>query len=404
MNDDSSKPPPKVSFLKKALIFLIAFTAMFAATIAWTINRTGSISDPPAPWNVDGIFYDNIAFNLNLDEGFVVNLQAQPWRTTYLDANKQKRPDGDYSWLIPVKGTGPTCLRSPAYPFILAQIFRVSDHRYDVARIFGCVFASLGLALLLSFCALRWGYLAAAIGGTTLTLDFSVMQSAGTLATEALAVLIFAATFLLIVKAWEAPSMGRWAAAGVGFAALMLTRGIWSLGLLIMIAAAVFCLLPAIRKRWLTLSWSHIVVFLSTSILLAMPWWIRNCMTTNHFTPFGTAGSCGFVAAYCDESLANHGQWQADVFNRNQLEVQKSVDMDTIRLADLEYITGQESMRKTKAWCVENWRSIPQLMLGRGLSHWGGILQPRCASDFSDCQCVVDRDRTAGLLCLHRPN
>ena len=356
---------------KQATVFLIAFAVVFAASIVWTVNLPGSLSDPPASRNVDGVFYDNIAFNLNHGEGFAVDLQAQPWRSTYVEANKQAQPSSNYEWLFPVKGTGPTLLRSPAYPFALAKIFQLSNHRYDVARIAGCAFASLGLAMLLTFCALRFGYLPAVIGGTTLTLDYSVMQSAGMIATESLAILVFAATFLLVVRAWDAQSYGSWFAAGIGFAILMLTRGIWSLGLLLLIATAGVCLLPAIRKRWATFRWSHLAVFLLTAILFAMPWWIRNCMTTGHFTPFGLAGSCGFVGAYCDEAVANRGQWQSDVFNQNQIEVQKRVDMDKISLADLEYMTGQESMRKTKSWCAANWNRIPKLMLDRGMSHWG---------------------------------
>ena len=373
MNDDSPKlePMPRASFKKKATVFATAFAAMLAVSILWTVNRSGSISDPPVSRNVDGVFYDNIAFNLNRGEGFLVDLQAQPWRETYVKANQQQQSDLDYEWLLPVKGTGPTLLRSPAYPFALAKIFQVSNHRYDVARIFGCVFVSLGLAMFLTFSALRWGYLPAVVGGATLSLDFSVMQSAGIIATESLAILVFATTFLLVVKAWEKPTMGSWFIAGVGFSVLTLTRGIWSLGLLLLIVSAGVCFLPAIRNRWETLRWSHLAVFLVAAILFAMPWWARNCMTTGHFTPFGLAGSCGFVAGYCDESLANHGQWQPDVFNRNQIEVQQNVDMDTIRLADLEYMTGQESVRKTKAWCLANWKRIPELMLARGLSHWG---------------------------------
>lgn len=371
MAEDPQPPNLKATFKRKAAVFLITFATMFAATFAWTVSRPGSLNDPPKPWNVDGVFYDNIAFSLNHGEGFSVNLYAAPWRATYLDANEGPRTKGSYSWLMPVKGTGPTALRSPAYPFALAAIFQVSNHRYDVARIFGCAFTSLGLAMMLTFCWLRWGCIPAITSGATLVCDFSIMQSAGTIATESLAVLVFAFTFLRIVHAWEQPTMLRWSAAGFGFAALMLTRGIWSLGFLILFAAVGVCSLPMFRRKWKVLRWSHLAIFLATAMLVAMPWWIRNCTTTGHFTPFGTAGSCGFVAAYCDQSLANFGQWQPDVFNQNQLEVQKLLDMDSIRLADLEYLTGKESVRKTKAWCLDNWHQIPKLMLGRGISHWG---------------------------------
>ena len=362
---------PKHSIRKNAIVF--AFATMFFLLITCTLSRSGEFADPPAPWNVDGIFYDNIAFNINHEEGFAVDLFAQPWREAYLPSEP---PDGDhvdsnYAWLGPVKGTGPTALRSPAYPYALSLIYRTFGHRYDVARIFGCIFVSLGLAVLLTFSASRWGYLSALIAATTLTIDYSIMLAAGTLATESLAILIFAITFLLVVNAYERSSVLLWAIAGFSFAALMLTRGIWSLGYLILIVSLVAFWIPPIRSRLGLFQQKHLVAFLAVATIVAMPWWIRNCQTTGHFTPFGTAGSCGFVAAYCDESLDDHGQWQAEVFTRNQIEVNKTVDMDTIKLAELEYITGQQSMRKTKAWCLANWNQIPQLMWYRGLSHWG---------------------------------
>lgn len=363
----------KNSVRKNTIVFTIAFATMFFASMIWILSRSGEQAGPPAPWNVDGIFYDNIAFNINRGEGFAVDLFAQPWRETYLPPQPPNgdHMDSNYKWLGPLKGTGPTALRSPAYPYALSLVYRMFGHRYDVARIFGCLFVSLGLALLLTFSESRWGYLPALIAAVTLTTDYSIMLSAGTLATESLAILIFAITFLLVINAYERSSVLLWAIAGFSFAALMLTRGIWSLGYLILIVSLVGFWIPPIRNRLGLFQQKHLVAFLAVATIVAMPWWIRNCQTTGHFTPFGTAGSCGFVAAYCDESLEDHGQWQTDVFNRNQIEVNKTVDMDTIKLADLEYLIGQESMRKTKAWCLANWTQIPQLMWHRGLSHWG---------------------------------
>lgn len=360
------------SIQKPISIFCIAFVAMLCVSFAWTLTRGGcSLDDPPTPWNVDGIFYDNVAFNLNQGNGFSVDLYEEDWRSTYLAANEQPQLKGKYDWLLPVKGTGATALRSPGYPYVLAATYQFFGRRYDIARILGCVFVSIGLALLLTFCALRWSWGTALIAATTMAIDYSVMQSAGTLATESLAILIFAITFLLVVKAWEQPTHTRWFAAGLSFAALMLTRGIWSLGWLILVAVAVACLLPIIRKRWETFRLGHLVVFLVTAMIVALPWWTRNCMTTDHFTPFGTAGSCGFVGGYCDQSLANYGQWQPDVYNQNQIEVQKNFDMDVVELAHLEHAIGEASVSKTKAWCLENWARLPKLMVFRCLSHWG---------------------------------
>jgi len=336
-----SESKPTLIF-DRALVCFIAFTAMLCVSMAWTLSRGSAVAAPPAPWNVDGVFYDNIAFNLNEGNGFAVDLKIQPWRGVYREAGNSLFGFGEYDWLMPLKGAGPTALRSPGYVFTIAAIYRVFGKRYVVGRYFGCAFVSLGIALLLTFCATRWGYLPAVIAAVTLSADFSVMQSAGTLASESLAILVLAITFLLAVRAWETPTHGRWFLVGVG-----------------------------LRKRVSSRKWSHFAVFLVTAIVFAMPWWVRNCAVTEHFTPFGTAGSCGFVGAYCDESLANHGQWQSALFEDNQREVQATVDMDSVSLAHLEYLTGQASLQKTKQWCTANWSQIPKLMAYRALSHWG---------------------------------
>ncbi len=356
---------------KRATIFLVAFAVMLCVVLVWTHNRIGSIDDPVAPWNVDGIFYDNIAFNLRQANGFSVDLDASGWREVYISANSSDAMKGAYDWLLPVKGRGPTALRSPAYPFVLAAIYKVRGHRFEVARILGCVFVATGIALLLTFVAVRWSLLAGIIAGTTLSLDYSVMQSAATLATESLAVLIFASTFLLVVRAWENPSSTRWAVAGTGFATLILTRGIWNLGLMILASTAVLVLVPAFHRNWQQMKPRHLFAFLAVAMILVAPWWVRNCRATDHFTPFGTAGACGFVGGYCDESLQNYGQWQPEVFNRNQIEVQKNFDMNTADLAKVEYAVGKSSMTKTFAWCKENLSRLPELMVYRALSHWG---------------------------------
>jgi hypothetical protein len=401
-----------ISLRQRVIVFFVAFLAMLSATVAWTLSRGTELDALPSSWNVDGVFYDNLAFNLNQGDGFVVDLQAQSWRSNYVEANGSASAAGNYNWLMPVQGTGPTALRLPGYPFALAAIYRVFGHRPAVARIFGCVFVSLGVALLLTFCALRWGYLPAVIAATTVALDFSVMQSAGTLASESLAILVLAITFLLVARAWESPTHGSWFVAGMGFASLVLIRGIWSLGLLIMIALLLIgCVLPFVRKRMTRLKLTHFVAFLAVAIVFAMPWWVRNCIVTEHFTPFGTAGSCGFVGAYCDESLADYGQWQADVYNDNQLEVQATVDMDSVNLAHLEYLIGQASLQKTKQWCLENWSRIPELMFFRALSHWG-LFNPSVPIIFQaanvwlvvigliGCFCCTDRLRLVFVFVL----
>ena len=353
-------------------VFVVCFLVMLVATLTWTLNRGHPLDAPPAPLNTDGVFYDNIAFHLDAGDGFRVDFNAQPWRSSYINADAIEKQRHQYQWLMPRRVKGLTALRSPGYPYVLAAIYCVIGRRYDVVRIFGCVFVSFGIALLLTLCESRWGFLPALIAATTLVFDYAVMQSAGTIATESFAIAIFATTFILAVRAFKAPSFFRWSVCGASFAALMLTRGIWSLGLLIMICLLVLCaLLPQLRHRIGSRSVGYGALFLIVAMVVASPWWIRNCVVTEHFQPFGTAGACGFVAAYCDESLADHGQWQSDVFNRNQAEVKSAHDTNAMELAHLEYKIGQASLRKSVAWSIDNWSRIPELFVFRAISHWG---------------------------------
>ena len=365
-----ARDSPVVTYRSALTVFVFSFVILFGVTFIWTANRTTSIKSPPAPWNTDGVFYDNIAFSLSKGAGFSVDLEDEAWRGPYVEANKRSGPNQIYHWLFQAQLRGPTALRSPLYPYFLAGIFKVFGHRYDVARILGCVFVSFGCALLLSFSARRWGLVAACVSGATLMVDYSVMQAAGTLATESLAILVFAASFFLVSRAFEKPTVLNWCIAGIAFASLLLTRGIWNLGLLLLVGLTLSYAIPKVRKT-LAIDFRHWLAFIATVVVFAAPWWVRNCRATGHFTPFGTAGACGFVAAYCDESLMDFGQWQPAVYRQNEAAVQATVDMDTILLADLEYQIGQKSLQKTKQWISGNWHRVPELMLYRAISHWG---------------------------------
>ena len=266
-------------------------------------------------------------------------------------------------------------MRSPGYPVTLAAIYRIFGHRYDAARWAGCLFVSLAIAMLLTWAYRQFGFLAAVIAAITIAWDYSVINSAGTIASESLAVLAVAVTFLLAARAVDRGSQSgwwfRWMLCGISFAVLTLIRGNWNLGLLIMIALAALMAVPAIRRRVPSVSPRAVVIFLATVFLVCAPWWIKNCHTTGHFQPFGTAGACGMVAAYCDESLENYGQWQPQVFHQNQDAVLEELGPHHTDLAVRETQTAARSMDLAIQWSKANWTKIPQLMLFRSLSHWG---------------------------------
>ena len=262
-------------------------------------------------------------------------------------------------------------MRSPGYPTFLALIYRCFGWSWFAARIGGIVVVSLGLSALVTWVGMRWGYLAAAIVGGTLVADYSIMQAAGLIASESFAILMATITFLLLAFGVNRPSVKIWSVSGGAFALLALTRGNWNLGLLILLVASSICWIPRMGRRLDPIRPRHWLAFFIVCFLVASPWWIRNCVVTADFSPFGTAGANGLVAAYCDEALEDGGNWQPRVYHRHQKAVRSEVDFSQLTVAQREVATGKASVRKAVAWSKENWKQLPRLGLMRLAIHWG---------------------------------
>ncbi len=361
---------PAPSFWARWRRFALFFLFMLVASITWTVNR-GALDRPPAPSNVDGVFYDNIAVELNQNSRFRVDFRRPLWRKTYHDANVTPPLAQQYDWVMQYQGSGATTMRSPGYPLVLAGIYRLFGYRFDVARVCGCLIVSLALSMLASWIAVRWGVVASLIFCGTVVLDYSVMQSAGRIASESLAILLVTGVFLSAVNAVEKPNHVRWSVCGGLFALLLLTRGNWNLGLLVFVPLSALMLIPTIAKRMLPLKFQHAVSFFIAVLIIATPWWIRNCSLTGHFAPFGSAGTCGLIAAWCDESLKDHGNWQPKVFNDLQRRVVDDLPDSGDALVPREVEMARRSSQTAITWCKNNFTRIPELMFWRSLSHWG---------------------------------
>ena len=353
------------------LVFFAAWAIFFLIALVWNSASRESFKDLPAHWNIDGIFYDNIALNLSQGRGFVVDFEQTDWRQAYEAANEATGPSELYKWVLQFEGSGPTTMRSPGYPYVVSILYRIFGWRLDVVRYAGMVLASLGLALIVTWCFRKFGGLVALVAALTTMIDYSVMQTSGMVASEPLAVFAFALAFVVLAAFVENPSNGRAIFCGLTFAGLFLTRGNWNLGLMLVVAITALLAVPKIRERLLPIVPRHIAIALLTAICLATPWWIRNCLTVQHFQPFGSAGASGICAAYCDESLAEYGNWKGAAFHRNQNAVFKEIDFASTPLAQREYLVGRSSMSKATQWASANWHSLPKLAIYRYLSHWG---------------------------------
>ena len=359
------------SKFRSAMSFLLFFVVILVATNTWTHISRDRWDTPPLPFNIDGVFYDSIGFNLSLGNGFSVDFTNDEWKQVYRNCNREGRYQQKYDWIMRQHDRGPTAMRSPGYPLFLAGVFRTFGRSWDAARMAGSVLVSLGLALQLAWCRQQFGWWTSLLACATIFVDYSIMNTAGLIASEPLAILVVGAFMVAAIHAYQSPTFLKFSIAGILFAATMLTRGNWNLAFLLMTVASLLLVSAQVRKRIHPVSPAHLFTFWVVCAVLVMPWWIRNCQVTGHFQPFGTAGSNGLVGAYCDESFNDFGNWQNQLYRQNQIQVLADLDTSQMVLAEREYVTGKASTAKAFAWAGQNWTRLPQLGIYRYLSHWG---------------------------------
>lgn len=354
-----------------ALIFSGVLLAFIIGTIGWTASQTVTFNDPPEEIR-DGVFYDNMAQCFLKGEWSSFDFEDQAWREKYQKVNEEPRFQGKLAWVLDVTTRGPTTSRPPGFPVFLAVIYRIFGWRWDAVRVVDCILVSLSLAMLITWAWRRWGAIPAIVSTGTLLLDFSVMTYAGYILTEPIATSLMCVLFVIVVNAVEKPTVAKWVIAGVVFALLIYVRANWTLWLVLLAASAPLLTFARIRQFVLPVKPHHLIVFLATVFLLVAPSWLRNCQVTGHFQPLGTGGSMGLVGAYCDESLADHGNWQHLVFYEHmKTVVSQTTDHSKWTTAQWEYEIGRQGSARARAWAISNWHRLPRLAIERLITHWG---------------------------------
>ena len=354
------------------LVFFFALLAFVVGTLAWTASQTVTFADPPERIG-DGVVYDNIAFCLIKGRGYSFDFRDPHWRKKYRQANADSQIEEKLDWVFNLqdRDRGPTASKPPGYPVVLAVIYRVCGHRWDAVRIFDCVFLSLGLATLITWAWTRWGALAAITAIITLLLDIGVMNFAGQILSEPIATSLMCIWFVILVRAVQRASLANWIVAGVLFALMVYVRSNWTLWLLALIAASPLLFFSRARQFLLPVKPHHVFAFLLTCVVLIAPWWVRNCVVIGHFQPLGTSGSNGLIAANCDESLADHGNWQSQVYVRHIRLISRQIDRSQLTQVHWEYEFGRYSTAQAEEWMMRNWKSLPLLAVYRLMTNWG---------------------------------
>ena len=359
------------------------FVSLLIAMAVWMNIRDISMDDPPGGSRRDNVFYDNIGLHLAQGKGFVLDFENPHWLKTYEN-------DSRNNWVFRSKLAGPTAKRAPCYPYCLSVLYRVFGRDWVIVRIFNYLALAAGLTILVAVLRKHFGSPIAAVTAACLLFDFAILGMAGELMAESLATGLFSVTFAAVIWAWSGTDSGdtnddrragswRWAVVGILFALTALVRSNFYGWLILLVLLSVLWLtFLVLRKRFVRPFAGGMVAFLLAASLICFPWWARNCNVTGNLAPFGTAGTTGLVGGYSDGALENYGNWDvgsaadcgARFGNTHYAELAK------MSLAEQEYLIGQQSLRESRAWAIENWRQVPLLMTYKALSHLRLIQQP----------------------------
>jgi hypothetical protein len=337
------------------ILSLASFALTFCLFLAHTQIRYG-LNTPPS-WGLDELDYDSIGWELSKGNGFQHDFTDPAYRAPYVRAGLDAQlPRG--------RGLERVAYRPPALPALAAVSNQLFGRQFSAVRI-------LNTAAMAGVCALAVWAVAGILGPLPallvpfnfILLDERTRVYARALVTESLAALVVAATALLLMA-----HMKRGRSSAVGAAGIMM-----GLGVLVRTAFAMWLPVVAAFIAWSTRRtgksvvrrYAHAAIFLAAALIVMSPWLVRNVVLLEGFQPLGTQGRMDAAGAYSDKSFKAWGDWQ-DPQGEGEYD---SIVGDTSGIAREELI-ARESVRRAKAWAIENWYKLPALAAMRVVSEF----------------------------------
>lgn len=235
--------------MKKTLILALIFVLALLVRLLYIGGNAERLES-------DELEYDRLAMNLAESKGYINSTDGLP-----------------------------TALRPPAYPAMLALIYKIFGHNYFLVRIIQAVISALTVCLLYLIAGKIFNRITAAFTGIFSSFYMTFVVSAGLLYTETVfTFLLVLITYLLIIK--DEPGIGRFCAIGFLCGLLALTR---SAGLAVPFLAIFYA---AVKTKKLNLPVKKLVLA-GTLLLLCfstvvLPWTVRNYTAFGKFVPVST--------------------------------------------------------------------------------------------------------------------
>lgn len=245
---------------------LVAAVVLGAAARVVAVSALTGFGSPPA---ADGITYDLLARNVAAfgDYGFAA---------------------GDH-----------TAFRAPAYPLLLAVLYRLAGPSLVAARLFNVVLGVATIVLVHRFSRQAFGAGAALLAAMGMALHPVVLYSTADLYPETLSLFLVALLGCLLVPFTRPLTLSRGAAAGAVIGALALTRPNVA-PLVIFVVAGVGVVQGRLRLV------RHGTAILAGFVIILLPWTIRNAVRFGAFVPLTTQGGASFWQANHPQAHGAH--------------------------------------------------------------------------------------------------
>jgi hypothetical protein len=333
----------------------------------------------------DGPIYENIAFHLSKGRGFWIDLHDPKWRVPYEQSSEQ---DDFRTYLEAPPQSMPMTGRPPLFPAFIAVVYNVVDRgpiAFATVRVFSALCLAFGCAIAVANAATvmikfeisgrkfsAWSIglgcaaaiLLAASNRTLLSYasDF-LTEPLALLFTQILVTALIAITYSGVDASPRPLTWWSIVAMGVIVAGMILVRSLFVLWL-----PGLWILMVVIREKH-RLRDATLILMIAVACL--GPWWIRNCVVLNRWMPLGTQGPITLLGGYCDEALANGGDWQHAPEQRLRQAIRGNEEFSRLSTdVERELMIVDESKRLVRGWIAEHMGELPRLFVARVVTHW----------------------------------
>lgn len=379
---------PTTRWFSLALLCLLTLNALHL----W---NSGLWTAPPLPHG-DGPDYESIAYSIANAQGFQFAWSEPQWQAPYRESSLAEL----YNQFDRHDWPGPTTSRPPLLPLLIASIYQcVPRGPFAFATLRALSIFALSLAGAFAvITAHSWTKarlqqpnnattsqlenhlpdLAASVALILAAADRTIRRYNTDFLTEPWAALGVAILMVILLNSKPSPQhLSRYASIGIWLALMVLLRSllIFWLPVLLLFAAFQTTKPPTPNQheqtRKLHLNWRPPALLLATFLLLVTPWWIRNCYVLNAFMPLGAQGPASLRGGYCDEALADSGNWNPSPEQSIQSKLDSIEASKTWSAAQRELALANQATLETIQWIRHHANDLPTLAWRRLITHYG---------------------------------